>query len=107
MMPIYFRIGVISCSPIRAPVGRVRRLLGGALLRLARQAGWERDKDLASWLGNVEPIESLGGYDIANPKEVLNLAKRLNPDRSLYEHCRIWVSDDGRSILFVYRFDSR
>lgn len=71
------------------------------LLHLAKAAGWRP----VGKLPEVELIETPEHYGIAREREDLDLLKRF-PKSTAQDSCRIWISDDGTSILIAYRIDS-
>jgi hypothetical protein len=83
--------------------GKVTRVdLRKRLLHLAKKAGWTR----VNKLSYVELIESPEHYGIAREQEDLELFKSVDRKSSASDSCRIWISDDGNSILVAYRIDS-
>jgi hypothetical protein len=83
--------------------GKVTRAeLRKRLLRLAKAAGWKPVRKLP----DVELIESPQYYGIAREQEDLDLFKSVDPKSSAADSCRIWIADDGKSILVAYRIDS-
>jgi hypothetical protein len=73
------------------------------LQHLAKAAGWKSVKELPE----VTPIARPEHYGITRAREDLDLLKRVDPKGTAADSCRIWIADDGASILVVYRIDSR
>jgi hypothetical protein len=72
------------------------------LLHLAKATGWKRIKELP----DVTLIERPEHYGMAREAEDLDILKRIvRQDQAGYS-CRIWISDDGNSILVAFRIDS-
>jgi hypothetical protein len=72
------------------------------LLHLAKAAGWRPVKELP----DVALIENAQHYGMAREREDLDMLRRVGPKNESVYSCRIWISDDGRSILVAYRSDS-
>jgi len=73
------------------------------LLKSAKQAGWTTAKDLP----NLEPSD-LNRYGVRHAEEDLEIAQSVslkgqNPPTRY--GCRLWISEDGRRIVVVYRVD--
>jgi hypothetical protein len=72
------------------------------LRHLAKAAGWKRVKELP----DVTLIESPEHYGMARDAEDLDILKWIDRKSQAAYSCRIWISDDGNSILLAYRIDS-